>query len=90
MQKADFKIGLTIKYDNMIGDVHFVDDSYITFCVSEKPSHCPNSRHPTTKVCMLVYPHQWTDCTLVVNNNEGEISTLSMYQAQEYRYSDIQ
>jgi len=90
MQKADFKIGLTIKYDNMIGDVHFVDDSYITFCVSEKPSHCPNSRHPTTKVCMLVYPHQWEDCTVVINNNSTEDSTLSTYKAQEYRYSDIQ
>ena len=90
MQKADFKIGLTINYDNMIGDVQFVSDDYITFCVSEKPAHCPNSKHPTVKVCMLVYPHQWEDCTLVVNNNEGEISTLSMYQAQEYRYSDVQ
>ena len=90
MQETDFQVGLTISYDNMIGDVQFVSEEYITFCVSEKPAHCPNSRHPTVKVCMLVYPHQWKDCELVVNNNSTEDSTLSMYQAQEHRYSDIQ
>ena len=46
--------------------------------------------YPTCKVAMLVYPHQWKDCELVVNNNYTEDSTLSMYQAQEHRYSDIQ
>ena len=90
MQEADFKIGVTIKYDNIVGDVQFVGDDYITFCVSEKPAHCPNSRHPTVKVCMLVYPHQWKDCELVVNNNDDAISPLSTYKAQEHRYSDIQ
>ena len=90
MQKADFKIGVTIRYDNMEGDVQFVGDDYITFCVSEKPSTCEHSLHPTCKVAMLVYPHQWTDCTEVINNNDDAISPLSMYQAQEHRYSDIQ
>ena len=90
MQRADFKVGVRIKYDNMEGDVQFVGDDYITFCVSEKPSICEHSLHPTCKVAMLVYPHQWTDCTEVINNNYTEDSTLSMYQAQEHRYSDIQ
>ena len=90
MQKADFQIGITIKYDNITGDVQFVGDDYITFCVSEKPSNCPNSKYPTCKVAMLVYTHQWKDCELVVNNNDDAISPLSMYQAQEHRYSDIQ
>ena len=90
MQKADFKIGLTIKYDNITGDVQFVGDDYITFCVSERPSNCPNSKYPTCKVAMLVYPHQWKDCELVVNNNDDAISPLSTYKAQEHRYSDIQ
>ena len=90
MQKADFKIGVTIRYDNMEGDVQFVGDDYITFCVSEKPSTCEHSLHPTCKVAMLVYPHQWTDCTEVINNNDDAISPLSTYKAQEHRYSDIQ
>ena len=90
MQRADFKVGVRIKYDNMEGDVQFVGDDYITFCVSEKPSICEHSLHPTCKVAMLVYPHQWTDCTEVINNNSTEDSSLSMYQAQEHRYSDIQ
>ena len=90
MQKADFQIGLTIKYDNITGDVQFVGDDYITFCVSEKPAHCPNSKHPTVKVCMLVYPHQYEDCIAVINNNSKEDSTLSAYKSQKYRYSDIQ
>ena len=90
MQKADFKVGLTIKYDNMQGDVQFVGDDYITFCVSERESTCEHSLHPTCKVAMLIYPHQFKDCTLVTNNNSSKDSPLSMYQAQEHRYSDIQ
>ena len=90
MQEADFKIGVTIKYDNMQGDVQFVGEDYITFCVSERPSTCEHSLHPTCKVAMLVYPHQWKDCELVVNNNTTEDSMLSMYQAQKYRPLDTQ
>ena len=90
MQKADFKIGLTIKYDNITGDVQFVGDDYITFCVSEQTSHCEHSLYPTCKVAMLIYPHQFKDCELVVNNNDDAISPLSTYKAQEHRYSDIQ
>ena len=90
MQKADFKVGLTIKYDNMQGDVQFVGDDYITFCVSERPNTCGHSLYPTCKVAMLVYPHQYKDCELVVNNNTTEDSTLSAYKSQKYRYSDIQ
>ena len=90
MQKADFQIGLTIKYDNIIGDVQFVGDDYITFCVSEKKSICEHSLHPTCKVAMLVYPHQWEDCQVVNNNNSTEDALLSMYQAQKYRPLDTQ
>ena len=90
MQKADFKVGITIRYDNMEGAIQFVGDDYITFCVSEKKSICEHSLHPTCKVAMLVYPHQWKDCELVVNNNDDAISPLSTYKAQEHRYSDIQ
>ena len=90
MQEADFKIGVTIRYDNMEGDVQFVSEDYITFCVSESPSTCEHSLHPTCKVAMLVYPHQWKDCELVVNNNTTEDSMLSMYQAQKYRPLDTQ
>ena len=90
MQKADFKVGLTIKYDNMQGDVQFVGDDYITFCVSERPSVCEHSLHPTCKVAMLVYPHQFKDCIAVSNNNSKEDSTLSAYKSQKYTYSDIQ
>jgi len=90
MQKADFQIGLTIKYDNIIGDVQFVSDDYITFCVSERESTCAHSLHPTCKVAMLVYPHQWEDCQVVNNNNSTEDALLSMYQAQKYRPLDTQ
>ena len=90
MQKADFKVGLTIRYDNMEGAIQFVGDDYITFCVSERPSHCEHSLYPTCKVAMLVYTHQWKDCELVVNTNEGAISSVSIYKAQVHRYSAIQ
>ena len=90
MQEADFKVGLTIKYDNIVGDVQFVGEDYITFCVSERESTCEHSLHPTCKVAMLIYPHQFKDCELVTNNNSTEDSTLSAYKSQKYRYSDIQ
>ena len=90
MQEADFKVGVTISYDNIIGDVQFVGDDYITFCVSERESTCEHSLHPTCKVAMLVYPHQWEDCTVVTNNNSTEDAMLSMYQAQKYRPLDTQ
>ena len=90
MQKADFKIGLTIKYDNITGDVQFVGDDYITFCVSERPTTCGHSLHPTCKVAMLVYTKQWKDCELVDNNNTAEDSTLSAYKSQMYRPLDTQ
>ena len=90
MQEADFKVGVTISYDNIIGDVQFVGDDYITFCVSERESTCEHSLYPTCKVAMLVYPHQFEDCELVTNTNEGVISSVSIYKAQEHRYSDVQ
>ena len=90
MQEADFKVGVTIKYDNIVGDVQFVGDDYITFCVSERESTCEHSLYPTCKVAMLVYPHQWKDCELVVNNNDDAISPLSTYKAQKYRPLDTQ
>jgi len=90
MQEADFKVGVTIKYDNIVGDVQFVGDTYITFCVSERESTCEHSLYPTCKVAMLIYPHQFKDCELVTNNNSTEDSTLSAYKSQKYRYSDIQ
>ena len=90
MQEADFKVGVTIKYDNIVGDVQFVGEDYITFCVSERESTCEHSLYPTCKVAMLIYPHQFKDCELVTNNNSTEDSTLSAYKSQKYRYSDIQ
>ena len=90
MQKADFEIGVTIKYDNITGDVQFVGDDYITFCVSERPTTCGHSLHPTCKVAMLVYTKQWKDCELVDNNNTAEDSTLSSYKSQMYRPLDTQ
>ena len=90
MQEADFKVGVTIKYDNIVGDVQFVGEDYITFCVSERESTCEHSLYPTCKVAMLVYPHQWKDCELVVNNNSTEDSLLSGYKAQKYRPLDTQ
>ena len=90
MQETDFQIGVTIKYEDNVGDVQFVSEEYITFCVSEKPSTCEHSLYPTCKVAMLVYPHQFEDCELVTNTNEGVISSVSIYKAQEHRYSDVQ
>ena len=90
MQEADFKVGVTIKYDNIVGDVQFVGEDYITFCVSERESTCEHSLYPTCKVDMLVYTHQWKDCQVVINNNSTEDAMLSMYQAQKYRPLDTQ
>ena len=89
MQREQFKIGVTIKYDNIIGDVQFVGDDYITFCVSERPTTCGHSLHPTCKVAMLVYTKQWKDCELVTNSQQGQ-RLADLYHSQEGRYGDPQ
>ena len=90
MEFKDFSIGLHIRHEDNDGKIAFIDHDYITITVSEKPATCPNSRHPTTKVNLLLFPHQWENCTIVDNTEEGAISTLSIYKAQEHRYADVQ
>ena len=89
MQEADFKVGVTIKYDNIVGDVQFVGEDYITFCVSERESTCEHSLYPTCKVAMLIYPHQFKDCELVTNSQQGH-RLADLYHSQEGRYGDPQ
>ena len=68
MRLKDFQVGLTIKHNNMVGKIQFISDTYITFCISEKPVVCNNSKYKTTKCCVLVYPKDWKHCVLIDTN----------------------
>ena len=71
MKLEDCKVGLTIKYEHMQGQIQFISDQYITFCVSEQEVTCKLSKYKTTKCCLIVFPHQLKDCTLI-NTNETQ------------------
>ena len=90
MEFKDFSIGLHIRHEDNDGKIAFIDHDYITITVSERPATCSNSRHPTVKVNLLVYPQHWEHCTPVDNNQEGVISPVCIYKAQQHRYSDVQ
>ena len=68
MRLKDFQVGLTIKHNNMVGIIQFISDTYITFCISEKPVVCNNSKYKTTKCCVLIYPNEWKNCVLIDTN----------------------
>ncbi len=55
------ELGMTARYKGETGTIEFVDDSYITLCISMKPNNDPNSRKQFTKCCICIYPHQWDD-----------------------------
>ena len=52
----------------MVGIIQFISDTYITFCISEKPVVCNNSKYKTTKCCVLIYPNEWKNCVLIDTN----------------------
>ncbi len=58
--------------DNMRGIVDFVDDTYITVCVSVKKNVCGHSLQPMSKCCLLVYPREQEQLVLI-----RETSTLA-------------
>ena len=68
MRLEDFKVGQHITHDNMQGIVQFISEEYITFCISEKPVVCNNSKYKTTKCCVLIYPNEWKNCVLIDTN----------------------
>ena len=68
MRLEDFQVGLTIKHANMVGIIGCFGDTYITFCISEKPVVCNNSKYKTTKCCVLIYPNEWKNCVLIDTN----------------------
>lgn len=53
-------IGARVRWKGNEGYINFVDDNYITICVSEKPNP-PGSRHSTNKCCLLCYNSQWDE-----------------------------
>ena len=68
MRLEDFKVGQHITHDNMQGIVQFISEEYITFCISEKPVVCKNSKYKTTKVSVLLFSRHWKDCSLSNTN----------------------
>lgn len=56
-------VGAKVRWKTHEGYINFIDDEYITICVSEKPNP-PGSRHPTNKCCLLCYAAQWDELEL--------------------------
>lgn len=56
-------VGARVRWKTHEGYINFIDDDYITICVSEKPNS-PGSKHPTNKCCLLCYASQWDELEL--------------------------
>ena len=67
-----FKTGNYVEFpDKMRGIVDFVDETYITVCISVKKNKCGHSLQPMSKCCVLVYPREQEQLVLI-----RETSTL--------------
>ncbi len=58
--------GTEVYYRGMYGHVRFACETYMTVCVRE----FPNER--VRDVCLIVYPCQYNELTLVNGNNQHE------------------
>jgi hypothetical protein len=54
------KVGMPARYKEFEGTIEFVDDAYITLCISKKENP-PGYRQPYNKCCMCIYPQYWDD-----------------------------
>ena len=50
-----FTTGQSVTYEGMSGFIYFVDEQYVTVCISSVPS---NNKRGETCVCLCVYPEQ--------------------------------
>lgn len=55
--------GARVRWNNLEGYIEFVDDAYLTICISEKPNP-PGSCRPTNKCCVLVFNQYWDELEL--------------------------
>jgi hypothetical protein len=63
MSKITFAKGIEVYYNGTHGVVEFVCEKYITVCVCRM-------EHKSKDVCLLVYPNQYGDITLVKESNK--------------------
>ncbi len=54
------EVGMPARYKDFEGTIEFVDDSYITLCITKK-TNPPGFRQPYNKCCLLIFPYQWDD-----------------------------
>jgi len=69
------EVGMPARYQGFEGTIEFVDDLYITLCISKKPNP-KGFKQPFNKCCILVYPHQW---------DELEIDDSSFKNVKNYK-----
>jgi len=55
--------GAKVRWHKVEGYIEFVDDAYLTICISEKPNP-PGSKQPLSKCCVLVFNQYWDELEL--------------------------
>lgn len=55
--------GAEVRWRGHRGKIEFVDDDYITICISERPNP-PGSRNPLNKCCIIVQNYYWDELEL--------------------------
>ena len=54
-----FVPGLWCDFDDHHGYIRFVCESYVTLCISSKPSEDKNARRNLNECCIVVYKEDW-------------------------------
>jgi len=63
MPKITFAKGVEVYYNGTYGVVDFICEKYITICINK-------AENKLKDVCLLVYPNQYGDITLVKESNK--------------------
>ena len=59
-----FSEGLTVQYENYIGQIRFICESYVTLCVSSFPEERRRD------VCILIYRHNFDKIKLLKESSK--------------------
>lgn len=73
-----FHIGQFISWRHSTGVITFIDESYLTLCISETAMHpddCVHAFRKTHQCCLLIYPQHWHEIVSLEHEEDAHLST---------------
>lgn len=72
------QIGQFIAWKHSTGVITFIDESYLTMCISETAMHpddCVNAFRKTHQCCILIYKQNWHEINILSHEKTDNLST---------------